>query len=201
MVLLATELWISITLCCSWMTISLANVKCWSHPQTLLKFKAFRSLSYLNTGIVTHGAFKWFLMRVFVATMTNQLSTSHKSHITVCALVWTSSWTNKKNKTCISCPCMELTNSFIVKSPLNVFFFFFKLCVSVYRCVYSDGFLAGWPSWRLFHTDDICEVSHRCGFSCVCPGWSAEGTCSYTAHTEMSSSLLIHNNDIYRVHI
>lgn len=69
------------------------------------------------------------------------------------------------------------------------------MCGSVYQCVCWDGFLAGWPSWRLFRTGDICEVSRLCGSSCVCPGWSAEGTCSYTAHTETSSSLLTHNND------
>lgn len=35
-------------------------------------------------------------MCVFVATMANQLSTSHKGHVTVCALVWTSSCINTK---------------------------------------------------------------------------------------------------------
>lgn len=50
---------------------------------------------YLHTGIVTHGTLEGFLMCVFVATMTNELSAGHKSHVTICAFVWPSSWMDK----------------------------------------------------------------------------------------------------------
>lgn len=128
-------------------------------------------------------------MCVFVASMTDQLSTSHKCHITVRALVWTSSL-KKKGKYKLYLHCND--KRILPSSPVNVF----TQTVNwshVYRYVYWDGFLAKWLSWRLFHTGDICEVSHQCGSSYVCPGWSVEGTCSYTVHTEMSFSLLTNN--------
>lgn len=48
-------------------------------------------LTHLDTSVVTHGAFEGFLMCVFVPTVTNQLPTSDKGHIAVCALVRASS--------------------------------------------------------------------------------------------------------------
>ena len=56
--------------------------------------------------------------------------------------------------------------------------------------MYWGGSSAGWLFWKLFHTSDIYVVSHLCGSSCVCPGWSVLDRCSYTVHTGKSSSHL-----------
>lgn len=81
---------------CSHVSFKLVCVSAGITAQTALK----RSLSCmgtdvsfqladLHTRIITHGALKWLLMRMFVATVTNQLSTGHKSHVTVCAFMGT----------------------------------------------------------------------------------------------------------------
>lgn len=46
------------------------------------------SQTNLYTGIVTHGALEWFLMSVLVASVSHQLSTGDKGHVTVSALMW-----------------------------------------------------------------------------------------------------------------
>lgn len=45
-------------------------------------------LANLYTGVVTHRALERFLMSVLVASVSHQLSTGDKGHVTVSALMW-----------------------------------------------------------------------------------------------------------------
>lgn len=56
-------------------------------------------LTNLHTRIVTHRALEWLLMCMFVATVTHQFSTGHKSHVTISAFMGTS-----------SCVCVEVVS-------------------------------------------------------------------------------------------
>lgn len=64
------------------------------------------------TGVIAHGTLKWLLMGVFITTMPHQFSTSHKGHVTVWALVRTSTCVCVKvipqEGDCSECPATEM---------------------------------------------------------------------------------------------